>query len=183
MERTADPVSSALETVVARFAAMVRAVGRQHHLPVEDLDEVLQEVRIRLWRAHGTGEHVERLGASYVYRTATSAALDLLRRRRARGAGVTERLEDHLHALPPDPHAPHRALEQRELAGRIMDAVETLPDARRAAVRMHLSGYGRDEIAELLGWSEARTRNLLYRGLADLRARLAARGIGMDDTQ
>lgn len=183
MERTTDRLSSALETVVARFGAMVRAVGRQHHLPAEDLDEVLQEVRIRLWRAHGTGERVEGLGASYVYRTATSAALDLLRRRRARGAGVTEPLEEHVHVLPPAPHGPHRELEQRELADRIMAAVETLPDARRAVVRMYLSGYAREEVADLFGWSEARTRNLLYRGLAELRARLSEMGIGMDDTR
>jgi RNA polymerase sigma-70 factor (ECF subfamily) len=45
---------------------------------------------------------------------------------------------------------------------------------------MHLAGYAREEIAQLLGWSEAKTRNLLYRGLADLRERLTARGIGWD---
>jgi hypothetical protein len=28
----------------------------------------------------------------------------------------------------------------------------------------------------LLGWTEAKTRNLLYRGLADLRERLIERG-------
>jgi len=39
-------------------------------------------------------------------------------------------------------------------------------------------GYRREEIAELLRWSDARTRNLLYRGLADLRAVLIAQGIG-----
>lgn len=56
--------------------------------------------------------------------------------------------------------------------------VEELPAARQAVVRLHLQGYHRDEIAEVLGWSEARTRNLLYRGLDDLRALLAKRCIG-----
>jgi RNA polymerase sigma-70 factor (ECF subfamily) len=42
---------------------------------------------------------------------------------------------------------------------------------------MHLAGYERHEIAELLGWSEAKTRNLLYRGLADLREVLDSWGI------
>jgi RNA polymerase sigma-70 factor (ECF subfamily) len=45
---------------------------------------------------------------------------------------------------------------------------------------MHLAGYPRQEIADLLGWSEAKTRNLLYRGLDDLRSRLTARGIGWE---
>ena len=38
----------------------------------------------------------------------------------------------------------------------------------------------REEIARLLGWSEPKTRNLLYRGMDDLRARLTARGIGTE---
>ena len=52
------------------------------------------------------------------------------------------------------------------------------PDGR--PVRMHLAGYPREEIAKLMGWTEAKTRNLLYRGLADLRERLTAEGIGWD---
>ena len=43
--------------------------------------------------------------------------------------------------------------------------------------KLHLEGYRRDEIEALLGWSEAKTRNLLYRGLSDLREFLVARGI------
>jgi RNA polymerase sigma-70 factor (ECF subfamily) len=43
---------------------------------------------------------------------------------------------------------------------------------------MHLAGYPREEIESLLGWSEARTRNLIYRGLGDLRARLEELGFG-----
>jgi RNA polymerase sigma-70 factor (ECF subfamily) len=46
---------------------------------------------------------------------------------------------------------------------------------------MYLSGYSRDEIARRLGWSEAKTRNLLYRGLEDLRNELRRRGIGPEE--
>jgi len=54
---------------------------------------------------------------------------------------------------------------------------EALSTDRRIAVRFHLSGYDRNDIARSLVWSEARTRNLVYRGLDDLRQRLAAMGI------
>ncbi len=49
---------------------------------------------------------------------------------------------------------------------------------RRSVVRMYLTGYDREEIADLLGWTEPKTRNLLYRGLADLREILTEMGIG-----
>jgi RNA polymerase sigma-70 factor (ECF subfamily) len=48
---------------------------------------------------------------------------------------------------------------------------------------MYLAGYSREEIADFLGWSEAKTRNLLYRGLADLRNRLTEWGIGWEATE
>ncbi len=172
-----DAISPVLEGVVGRFRALVRSVGARHRLPEDDLDDVVQEVRIRLWRAFPDGEQIGRLGASYVYRTATSAALDMMRRRRARGAEVTDPVDERVETLATTLAGPHAQLESSEAVGDIFQVVEGLLPPRRAVVRMYLNGYGREEIAELLGWSEAKTRNLLYRGLADLRDRLRERGI------
>lgn len=178
-----DRISSTLDAMVSRFATMVRSVGARHRLDESDLDEVLQEVRIRIWSADPTGEQIARLGASYVYRTATSAALDLLRRRRARAADRTESVDDRSDTLPHAARTPLEALEGDELSGRILAATDTLALPRRAAVRMYLSGYEREEIAELMGWSEAKTRNLIYRGLADLRRRLTEQGITLEQAE
>ena len=72
---------------------------------------------------------------------------------------------------------PDKTLEDKELAQQVFAAVETLSKTRRPVVRMHLAGYHRNEIADLLGWSEAKTRNLLYRGLHDLRETLTKDGV------
>ena len=185
-----DPPFAALEAVIADFAEMVRRVAWRHRLVDADVDEVMQEVRIRLWRSHGTGvegsEQIQRAPASYVYRTAVSAALDLLRRRRTQRAGATVPIEDDTVAaaasVPNDVRGPDAELEATELAGQVALAFETIPASRRPAVRMYLAGYPREEIASLMGWSEAKTRNLLYRGLADLRERLTELGIGWEKT-
>ena len=71
-------------------------------------------------------------------------------------------------------------LEGSELAEQVARAVESIPATRRPAVRMYLAGYAREDIAELMGWSEAKTRNLVYRGLDDLRRELTAMGIGWE---
>jgi len=47
---------------------------------------------------------------------------------------------------------------------------------------MHLAGHPREEIAQLLGWSEAKTRKRLYRGMDDLRERLKELGVGWEMT-
>jgi RNA polymerase sigma-70 factor (ECF subfamily) len=74
------------------------------------------------------------------------------------------------------------SLEESELGATVHRALALLVESRRAVVRMHLAGYDRLEIAELLGWSEAKTRNLLYRGLGDLRGILVSWGIGPERT-
>ena len=65
-------LSPAVEAVVSRFGAMVRQVGRRYRLDEADVDEVMQEVRIRLWRAQRTSEQIGEVNTSYAYRTAIS---------------------------------------------------------------------------------------------------------------
>lgn len=170
-----EELSATLEGVVSRFAKMVRSVGARHGLSESDLEDVIQEVRIRLWQACKTSEQIQALGASYVYQAATSAARDLLRRRRARSASLTDSVDEHSNIATSI--AASDELDAKDLERQVLAVIETLPLSRRAVVRMYLSGYEREEIAELLGWSEAKTRNLLYRGLAGLRDGLAMRGI------
>jgi RNA polymerase sigma-70 factor (ECF subfamily) len=169
--------SRALEHVVGRFDAFIRRSARRHGLSGDDVDEVVQELRLRMWKSLGTAELIRRAKASYIYRTAISASIDIIRRRRARRFETSQ--DDGLADLAPDTR--RRAdsrLDEHELAGAVHRAIALLAESRRAVVRMHLAGYERHEIADLLGWTEAKTRNLLYRGLADLRQILESWGIG-----
>src|SRR3954471_23312880 len=84
-----DRVSSTIEALIGRFRTMVRSVGARRGLVEADLDEVLQDVRIRLWHAGEGGKPLAELGASYLYQVATSAALDVLRRRRSHGGATS----------------------------------------------------------------------------------------------
>jgi RNA polymerase sigma factor (sigma-70 family) len=183
MHSPSDSSSKALEGLIASFADMVRAVAWRHRLSDTDVDEVMQEVRIRLWRSRGAGgeesEQIAASPASYVYRTAVSAALDLLRSRRTERARMTVPLEEDGLGIAGGAGADSET-ESSELADAVAGAIEMIPQSRRGVVRMYLAGYPREEIASMMGWSEAKTRNLLYRGLADLRERLTARGIGYE---
>src|SRR5215472_16888689 len=148
-----DRFSSELEAAVGRFAALVRRVGLRHRLSEADLEDVLQEVRIRLWRAgsQATGERTEPVSASYVHKVAVSAAVDLLRRRRARGADQTVTLDETVE--PVADHAdPHRSVEESELAAQLTRAIEAITPSRRPVVRTYLAGYSSGEVATLMGW-------------------------------
>lgn len=176
-----DPLSDALEHLVARFSRLVQQAGRQRGLSGAALDELCQDVRIRLWKALPGGEEMGTVRAAYVYRTALSAALDMVRRRRARREEQWVSWSDAASGRRAPAGAGSGfecALEDEELAARVEQLVDALPAPRDIVVRLHLAGYGRSEIAELLGWTDGKVRNLLHRGLADLRVRLRAVGIG-----
>src|SRR5262249_18422969 len=83
------PRRAPTEGGMEHYTAMIRRVGRQYRRSDADGDEVLQEVRIRLWRTGKLGQ----VTTSYVYRTSVTAAIDILRRRRARCADRTVALD------------------------------------------------------------------------------------------
>jgi RNA polymerase sigma-70 factor (ECF subfamily) len=173
---TPDAGSSALDALLQRHGSLVRLVGHRVRLDPGDLDEVLQDVRIRIWRANPDADTLARTSATYVYRTAMSAAVDLLRRRRHR---PTVPFPDDSLADPRSRTS--QAAESTDLAEAVFRAVGALIETRRRVVQMYLVGYERTEIAEILGWSEAKIRNLLHRGLNDLRRELRSAGIGPEE--
>jgi RNA polymerase sigma-70 factor, ECF subfamily len=183
MPPTRDSVSDALENLITRFRLLVRRAARRRGLSDAVLDELCQDVRIRVWQALRTGEQISAAHASYVYRTALSAALDMVRRRRARREEqwVTWREEGEagdaaeLSVSTPGAEA---GVNQQELEARVEHVVSSLPEPRDVVVRLYLAGYGRKDMAELLGWTEGKTRNLLHRGLVELRTKLQEGGIG-----
>ena len=174
MER--DRISDQLESLVNRYAGALRSIAARYRLTPPDRDDLVQEVRVRMWRAIDS-ERMSTIPTSYLYRTATSAALDLIRRRRTAREEAIDDLPNGERTLADDAPNPEQAAQLSDLAVQIERAIEMIPESRRRVVRMYLAGYNSTEIGALMGWSEAKARNLLYRGLADLRERLAAVGI------
>ena len=179
---TANQLSAELEEILHRYRVRVRQAAYRHGVGDADLDELMQEVRIRLWKAQQRGENLKDLPASYLYKTSMSASVDLLRRRRTAREARSVSLEGmrDAGAEPVDDADATGTVEVEELKAQIDGAIETLTPTRRPVVKMYLAGYDRLEIASLMRWTEAKTRNLLYRGLDELRAELRRRGLAPD---
>jgi RNA polymerase sigma factor (sigma-70 family) len=178
MDDNARNLSASIDGVVGRFRALIEQTAARHGLSAPECDEAVQDVRIRLWKALSTGQNIESAPASYVYRATISAVIDYIRRRRARR-------EDELDTLPAaeTPAARHgdeadTTVGESDVAGAVDRVLASLPEVRQAVLRLHLAGYDRLEIARLLGWTEPKTRNHLYRGLATIREELARMGFG-----
>jgi len=168
-----------LDAFLARHGATLRRLAERlcpRGMGVEPA-EIEQEVRVRLWRTFER-ERDLREPASYLYRVAAAAAIDAVRRRRARREESLDPLGgEEGNDFPASGASPEAAVLQRELRMAIGSAIASLPEPRQQAVRLHLLGFSTGEIGALAGWTEAKARNLVYRGLADLRGRLVEDGI------
>lgn len=157
-----------------RLRALVRAKLRAD-LDL-DIDDVVQEVRIRLWRALTTEKGVDHL-ASYIQRTVLSVVVDALRRRTARREEALTRDEDAIEMHAASTVAPDLLADHGQRLASIEQAIAGLPQRRRVPARLLLQGFTTVDIAGMLGITEATARNLAYRGVEELKATLAGSGV------
>ena len=182
-------VEERFNAVVEEFGVMLRrAIVRLcPHDKGLQFDDIEQEARLRLWRALQDERKVTNY-ASYLYRIAATATIDAMRRIQARHEEqldiLTEQRSDDgeiliapVSATAPDKNSPERLAESREAVGTVMSVLARLPDEQRRAVGMYLQGMTSQEVADLMGWTEPKSRNLIYRGLKELRKSLREEGI------
>ncbi|WP_291413277.1 RNA polymerase subunit sigma-70 [Actinophytocola sp.] len=150
----------------------------------EDAEDVVQETLVRAWRARagfvGTGFR------AWLYKIATNACLDTIRRKQRRVPRLESFAEvpwlqpypDHLldQAAPADaePDATVVARETIELA--FLAAIQLLPAQQRAILILReVLDWSAKEVAELLETTVAGVNSALQRARATLRTRLPER--------
>lgn len=178
--------------VESQFEALLEEYGRFLHNTIArfcpknlgaQINDIEQEAKIRLWRAIQSERDLQS-PASYIYRIAMTTTIDAVRKAQARHEDQlrleAEEGSDSITALalPADPEqSPERAAQQKEFIETIETALAKLVENRRLAVEFYLQGMTSQEIADLMDWTEAKARNLIYRGLEDLRKHLRNAGI------
>jgi RNA polymerase sigma factor (sigma-70 family) len=159
------------EVLLGRFTNFIRAHIQKFEVQRYgiDPDDVAQEVRIKIWKLIRSEKNVVSY-ASYIKKIVDSAVIDQLR---------VLRREEHLYAMERQKQVAERlngyrpdALRKALMKEAVAKAVESLIESRRDVVKLYLFNMGIEEIARFYGWSLHKTRNLLYRGLADLRKSL-----------
>jgi RNA polymerase sigma factor (sigma-70 family) len=149
-------------------------------------EDIEQEARLRLWRAIEAEREINYHG-SYIYKIVVSVTITAIQRAKARREEQLRLGEDDENEgaagvsittlTAGAENSPEAQAEREELLRKVEEAMARLPENRRLAVGLHLKGLTTDEIADLMGWSEPKARNLVYRGLKGLRKELRDAGI------
>lgn len=183
-------VTEVFHALVERYGRLLRSAIRKtcpanRPLPLDDIE---QEAKIKIWKALHRGISIAN-PKSYLYRVAVNTTLDALRRVQARpeqSFGGTA--GDQLGLKKGDvvdgarvAHDPEQLAITNDLLDHVRSCMTDLGDNRRRSVGLYLQGFTTREIGELMGWSEAKARNLTYRGINALRAQLRTKGIEYED--
>jgi RNA polymerase sigma-70 factor (ECF subfamily) len=171
--------SAAVDWVKLR-AALTQAVRRQCPAWLsQHADDLAQAALLKIMGRVQSGEGDRPLSSFYLYRVAHSALVDEIRRRQRRREVQLDAGEPDAPEARVEPRAtgdPEQDASLRELGGAVRGCLLAMKRDRRLAVTLYLQGHSVPEAARLLDWPVKRTENLVYRGLADLRQCLLAKG-------
>jgi RNA polymerase sigma factor (sigma-70 family) len=167
--RRKSPAETQFQALIERWAGFVRGTLRQidHRLPEADLEELEQDVRLRLWQALKLENNFDK-PASFIRKVVLSVSIDAARRRQVRGS---DSVHVEIGGLQIADDLGTEALESKgELAVLLKRLQAESPDQYQA-LGLHLQGFSTTEVGQLLGWTEAKARNTIYRFLDDIRAK------------
>jgi RNA polymerase sigma-70 factor (ECF subfamily) len=164
----------AFRVLVERYSTMIFSLAFRITGNREDADDVVQETFLRAYRALGRFQSQSTF-ATWLYRIATNAALDLLDRRRTQPqpAPVYED-EDPPEATLESHYAdPEREVLGGELKRRVDAAMKTLtPTERTAFVLRHFEEKSIDEIAAAMNVRAGTAKQSIFRAVAKVRRAL-----------
>jgi RNA polymerase sigma-70 factor (ECF subfamily) len=175
MSSKADKIKE-FDTVLNKFGRFIKLNIQRFNLQKDgiDPDDVLQEIRIKIWKLLNDEKKIINY-SSYIKKIVDSSVIDHLRRRRREMAFLELEKKKTISEWKSPYDIDIKA--DKNLKRIISETVDSLMESRRKVVKLFLLNMTINEIALLFNWSKDKTRNLLYRGLSDLKKKLKEEGI------
>jgi RNA polymerase sigma-70 factor (ECF subfamily) len=165
---------AAMAEVVRRHRGPVLAFARRLVGDEGRAEEIAQEVFLRLWERSATYDETRGTLRAFLLAITHSRALDVVRSDAAR-RGREERVAVR---APVVEHSVESKVVARTVADAVRAALSGLADAERRAVELaYYEGHSYRTVARMLGEPEGTTKTRIRRGLAQLRAALAAQDL------
>jgi RNA polymerase sigma factor (sigma-70 family) len=139
----------------------------------EDAEDVAQEVFIQVYRSIHNFKGESKL-STWLYRIATTRALDLLRSRKSKKRfGFIQRLfgegNEPIHEIPDFNH-PGIAMDKKENAAKFFRDIAQLPENQKTAFTLHkLEDLSYQEVSEVMQTTVPAVESLMHRAKQNLK--------------
>jgi RNA polymerase sigma factor (sigma-70 family) len=166
-----------LAEILERFSSFIKA-NIQKYNPIKfglEVDDIFQDVKIKIWKILHHEKKITHY-SSYIKKIVNSSVIDQFRKFKReesvylheKNRKIAEKSSSYMGDLI------YGEMDIKDIVGR---AVEDLIESRRMVVKLYLLNMSIAEIALYFNWSKDKTRNLLYRGLSDLKKILKEKNI------
>jgi RNA polymerase sigma factor (sigma-70 family) len=169
-----------LEKIVADLSSFL--ASKLHSLGCErhgiDEDDLLQEIRIRIWKSYKNNLQDIRYFNAYLHKIVYSVFINEINRIHKENhvlvSGATY--------LEPCDDANGTGLDSdHSLTSLVVKSIEGLNETKQQVIKLRLEGFSFDEIARLNRWSYRKTCSIFYRGIKELKRKLGEKGIHYED--
>jgi RNA polymerase sigma-70 factor (ECF subfamily) len=156
------------DAIIDKFSRFIKIQIQKFNLPKYglDIDDIFQEVKIKIWKILDDEKKIKNY-ASYLKKIVDSSVIDQLRKLKReerlfiyeKQKNVAENKANYIPDFSDENNS-------KEIIGQ---AIDSLIESRRKVVKLFLLNMTIEEISIYFNWTKDKTRNLLYRGLSDLK--------------
>jgi len=168
------------ESIMNKFSCFIKAHIHKYDIQKDGIDpeDILQDVKLKIWKLLEDEKKINNY-PSYIKKIIKSSVVDQLRKSKREEKAYDSELRERISELRRKfSNELHLETNIKEIIG---NSVDSLLENRKKVVKLFLLNMTLDEISLLFNWSKDKTRNLLYRGLADLRKKLKEKGINYEN--
>ena len=168
------------DAIIDKFSRFIKIQIQKFNLHKYglDQDDIFQEVKIKIWKILDNEKKIQNY-ASYLKKIVDSSVIDQLRKLKREERILIHEKQRNIAENKAN-YFPECSRENgiKEIIGQ---AVDSLLESRRKVVKLFLLNMTIEEISIYFNWSKDKTRNLLYRGLSDLKRILKEKEIDYDN--
>lgn len=171
-----DKKAKKFEAILDRFSLFIKTHIYKYNLQKYGIenDDIFQDVKVRIWKVIQNEKKIEK-SASYIKKIINSSVIDQLRKLKREKRILVQEKQKKISEQNPGYET--EFIDEKKIKEIIGQGVDSLLKSRRKVVKLFLLGMTIEEIAIFFSWSKDKTRNLLYRGLSDLKRILKEKGI------
>jgi RNA polymerase sigma-70 factor, ECF subfamily len=166
-------VEVALSKLYDRYSRTVYGVGLNILGDRSTVEELVQDVFLKVWRSAGTFDPSRSSFSTWLYRVTRSAAIDLYRKR-AHKVHPVPNGELHVAAARDFSEDPQKMVDESWLSWRVSRALEVLDAPHREVIELaYFRGFSQREISERSGMPLGTVKSRTKRAFERLRRELA----------
>lgn len=176
MLRVREGDASAMESLIRKHQNSVYATVARMLNNGPDVEDIAQQVFIRIWRGAKSYEPSARF-TTWMFTILRNLVFNEMRRQKRKPTTSSNAIEEDggMILSLENSHSPDEALEQAELQRAVDQAIASLPEKARMAVQLRrFENMPYEEIAKTLNMTVPATKSLLFRARNMLKETLSA---------